>query len=100
MTTQEIQDKIMKYPKNMNLYYQNISIELQAGIFQTKDALEDLVQHGFLKRMKALKYNEYIMSEFTVGEGEEFDWSKIQDPDDYTPLTKHDVEIINCYRRA
>lgn len=103
MTKEQIMDKIMSYPKDMNLYLPNLSTWCQSPMRAVEAAMNELIQHGFAKRVKTLRYKGQVLSEYTVDDDKDFKWGDEddgpKDPDDYMPIDKSDCEIVNCFRR-
>lgn len=94
----KVKREIMLYPREMNLYFPNLCTWLETDTRTMQTALDELLAAGLIRRMQTIRYKNEILSEYTVPEGQEFEWDSIQDPDDFIPLTKADVEIVGCYR--
>ncbi len=96
MNKEQIQDIIMRNYKNQYLYHPNFCTKHQLPIGASKKAIEDLIQYGFVIRVKAPKVNGQILMEYVVKDNEPFP-EDMQD-DDYMPLEKGDYEVSEFYK--
>lgn len=98
-TVKELKDRIIKLNFSFH-YHPSTCTRIQGDITKSKEALEELVTDGYLEKVFVPKYHYEFFEEVAAPTIEGCDISELQDPDDYMPLEKHDLEFVEAYRRV
>lgn len=98
MTLDEVKKKIKQLGYNF-YYHPSTCTHIQANIQITQQALDSLVEDKFLEKVYVPKYGyNNLFEEAAALSIEACDTSELQDPNDYMPIDRADLDFVVAYR--